>query len=136
MLIRQVRDDPRGWKLSRVVWVADRGFSSAENRRYPQHGGGHYILGEKLPRGSAEAAAALARQGRYQHVGENVRVKWVHLVTVTGWWRSLNLPDQAVRAAEIRDLMLDHLRSAIAGSDKLTRPCGPSYADRCPPSPA
>jgi hypothetical protein len=27
-LIRQVRDDLRQWSLSRVVWVADRGFSS------------------------------------------------------------------------------------------------------------
>ena len=27
-LIRQVKDDMRGWSLSRVVWVADRGFTS------------------------------------------------------------------------------------------------------------
>jgi hypothetical protein len=40
-LIRQVRDDLRDWKLSRVMWVADRGFTSAENRRYLQRGGGH-----------------------------------------------------------------------------------------------
>jgi len=65
-LIRQVRDDLRDWKLSRVVWVADRGFTSAENRRYLQRGGGHYILGEKLRPGSAEATASLSRQARYQ----------------------------------------------------------------------
>jgi uncharacterized protein (DUF2164 family) len=35
-LIRQVKDDLRAWRLARVVWVADRGFSSAENRRYLQ----------------------------------------------------------------------------------------------------
>jgi transposase len=33
-LIRQVRDDMRDWSLSKVIWVADRGFTSAENRRY------------------------------------------------------------------------------------------------------
>ena len=33
-LIRQVKDDMRDWCLSRVIWVADRGFTSAENRRY------------------------------------------------------------------------------------------------------
>ena len=33
-LIRQVKDDMRDWTLARVVWVADRGFTSAENRRY------------------------------------------------------------------------------------------------------
>ena len=39
-----------------------------ENRRYLRRGGGHYIIGEKLRSGSAEATAALSRQGRYQHV--------------------------------------------------------------------
>ena len=31
-LIRQVKDDLHTWRLGRVVWVADRGFASAENR--------------------------------------------------------------------------------------------------------
>ena len=33
----------RGWCLARVIWVADRGSTSAENRRYLRKGGGHYI---------------------------------------------------------------------------------------------
>ena len=33
-LIRQVKSDMRDWSLGRVIWVADRGFTSAENRRY------------------------------------------------------------------------------------------------------
>ena len=48
-LIRQAREDMRDWTLARVMWVADRGFSSAENRRELRRGGGHYIIGEKLP---------------------------------------------------------------------------------------
>ena len=67
-LIRQVKDDMRHWSLSRVIWVADRGFTSAENRRYLRKGGNHYIIGERLRSGSAEADAALSRQGRYQEV--------------------------------------------------------------------
>ena len=47
-LIRQVKDDMRHWSLSRVIWVADRGFTSAENRRWLRRGGNHYIIGEKL----------------------------------------------------------------------------------------
>ena len=78
-LIRQVKDDLREWKLSRVVWVADRGFQSAENRRYLQRCGGHYIIGEKLRSGSAEATAALSRQGRYSHVRDNLQVKEVRI---------------------------------------------------------
>ena len=63
----------RDWCLARVIWVADRGFTSAENRRYLRKGGGHYIIGEKLRSGSAEAAAALSRQGRYKDVAGNLQ---------------------------------------------------------------
>jgi hypothetical protein len=73
-LIRQVKDELREWKL-RVVWVADRGFQSAENRRYLQRAGGHYIIGEKLRGDSAEAKAALARQGRYRTVACNLQMQ-------------------------------------------------------------
>jgi hypothetical protein len=59
----------------RVVSVADRGFASAENRRFLRHGDEHYILGEKLHCGSAEARAALARAGRCHEVAGSLRVK-------------------------------------------------------------
>src|SRR2546423_1265620 len=57
-LIRQVKDDMRHWALSRVVWVADRGFASAENRRWLRRGGDHYNIGGKLRSRPAEAPAA------------------------------------------------------------------------------
>mgnify|MGYP003378241781 CR=1 FL=1 len=78
-LIRTVRDDLSDWQLNRVIWALDRGFTSAENRRYLQRGGGHYIVGEKLRGDSAEAAAALSRQGRYHTVSDNLRVKEVRV---------------------------------------------------------
>jgi hypothetical protein len=78
-LIRQVKDDLRDWTLGNVVWVADRGFTSKGNRRHLSAGGDGYILGEKLRSGSPEAAAAMARQGRYQDVTANVRVKEVNI---------------------------------------------------------
>jgi hypothetical protein len=37
-LIRQVKDDLRDCTLARVIWVADRGFASAENRRFLRRG--------------------------------------------------------------------------------------------------
>ena len=78
-IIRTVKDDLDGWNLRRLVWVADRGFASAANRAYLTRGGGHYIHAEKLRGTNAEAAAALARQGRYHTVAGNLRVKevWV-----------------------------------------------------------
>jgi hypothetical protein len=78
-LIRQVKAQMRDWNLGRVVWVADRGFTSAENRRFLQQAGGHYILGEKLRSGSAGATSALARQGRYATVADNLQVKEVNI---------------------------------------------------------
>jgi len=78
-LIRQVKGDMRDWCLSRVVWVAGRGFTSAANRRYLRKADGHYIIGEKLRSGSAEAAAALSRQGRYKDVAQNLKVKEVRI---------------------------------------------------------
>jgi len=61
------------------VWVADRGFASVANRAYLTRGGGHYIHAEKLRHTNTEAAAALARPGRYHDVADNLRVKevWV-----------------------------------------------------------
>src|SRR3954452_23710045 len=51
-LIRQAKADLRDWTLARVVWVGDRGFTSAANRRDLRAGGHGYILGEKLRSGS------------------------------------------------------------------------------------
>ena len=117
-LIRQVKDDMRDWSLSRVVWVADRGFTSAENRRYLRKGGSHYIIGEKLRSGSAEAGAALSRQGRYQDVAENLRVKEVRIAEDERFVICHN-PEGAERDAAIRARMIAQLKELIGGSDTL-----------------
>lgn len=121
-LIRQVKDDMRDWSLARIVWVADRGFTSAENRRYLQRAGGHYILGEKLRGGTPEADAALSRQGRYRHVADNLQVKEVRLHTDLADDRFVICfnPEAAVRDAAIRDRMVALLEAEIADTDKLS----------------
>lgn len=118
-LIRQVKDDLRDWSLARVVWVADRGFTSAENRRYLQRGAGGYILGEKLRSGTAEADAALARPGRYQEVAGNLRVKEVKISEHERFVVCHN-PEAAERDATVRSHLVECLRGLIAESDKLT----------------
>ena len=120
VLIRQVKDDLLAWKLGRVVWVTDRGFNSARNRRYLQRAGGHYITGEKLRGESAEAKAALARAGRYQVVAGNLEVKEVVLDAGTMRDRFIvcRNPDEATRDAAVRDRLLGGLEAAIAGSDE------------------
>lgn len=118
-LIRQVKDDLRAWKLSRVVWVTDTGFNSAENRRYLQRAGGHYITGEKLRGDSKEAQSALARQGRYRKVAGNLEIKEVVLDdgTMRDRFVICRNPEAAERDRNVRAQLLERLESAIAGND-------------------
>jgi transposase len=118
-LIRQVKTDMRDWCLARVVWVADRGFASAENRRFLQQGGGNFILGEKLRVGTADADAALARQGRYATVTDNLQVKEVHIGADDRFIICYN-PDAADRDAAVRERLLAQLADTIDGSDRLS----------------
>jgi hypothetical protein len=117
-LIRQVKDDMRDWTLSRIVWVADRGFSSQRNRRYLRQGDHAYIIGEKLRSDSPEIKAALSRQGRYTPIAENMRVKEVK-VSDTERFVICHNPDAATRDAHIRAQLLAQLEELIAGSDTL-----------------
>jgi hypothetical protein len=121
VIIRKVRDDLRGWNLSRVVWVLDRGFTSERNRRYLQRGGGHYIVGEKLRSDSKEANAALSRQGRYHTVAGNLRVKQVRIDDGTYRDRFVicHNPERAQRDQLVREQILDRLRQEIAAADRL-----------------
>ena len=120
-IIRKVRDDLRGWNLSRVIWVLDRGFTSERNRRYLQRGGGHYIVGEKLRSDSKEANAALARQGRYHTVAGNLRVKQVRIDDGTNRDRFVicHNPERADRDRVVREQILERLRQEIHTADGL-----------------
>jgi hypothetical protein len=119
-LIRQVRSDLRQWVLSKVIWVADRGFTSQENRRFLMQGGGGYIIGEKLRSGSPEVRAALSRQGRYKAVRDNLQVKEVRFGDDGDRFVICYNPDQAERDAAIRARLTAQLEELIDGSDALT----------------
>jgi Transposase DDE domain len=118
-LIRQVKHDLGDWTLARVVWVADRGFASAANRRYLRRGDHHYIIGERLRSGSAEATAALQRQGRYAEVADNLRVKEVKVSEAERFVICHN-PEASERDAHVRERLLAQLTELIAGSDQLS----------------
>jgi hypothetical protein len=118
-LIRQAKADLADWTLARIVWVGDRGFTSAANRRDLRAGGHGYILGEKLRSGSADAQAALARPGRYQAVADNLQVKEVKIRDDERFIVCFN-PETADRDAALRKVMVDKLEQLIAGSDTLS----------------
>ena len=72
-VMKQVHRDLSAWGQHPVLWVGDRGFASAENRRLLQSGGGHMLFGEKL-RGVTANAEALARPGRFATVTGDARL--------------------------------------------------------------
>ena len=119
-LIRQVKQDMRDWTLSKIIWVADRGFSSATNRRFLQQGAGGYIIGEKLRSDSPLVKAALSRQGRYQAVAGNLQVKEVRLPDAPDRLVICYNPDAARRDAAVRADLIAKLEHTIAASDQLT----------------
>jgi len=118
-IIRTVHDDLAGWKLNRVLWVADAGFDSVANRAYLQRGGGHYVLAEKLRSRSSEVRAVLARAGRYHTLANGLAVKEVRLGEGVRAERFVLCYDgeTAARDAKVRKNLLAYLEGKIAGSD-------------------
>jgi transposase len=75
--VEKVKSDLMGWKLSRCVWVMDRGMNSEDNRLVLQKAGGQYIIGEKLRDNQEVHKEVLAKRGRYQNIRENLEIKEV-----------------------------------------------------------
>ncbi len=127
-VIKEVKDDLAGWRLGRCVWVVDRGFSSDENLRYLTRAGGHWIAGEKMRDGSPDARAALARQGRYRTVRDNLRVKEIKLANpnaddadagVAKRFVVCHNPSEAERDRQERDEQLARIESELARIEVL-----------------
>jgi transposase len=113
-VLPEVKDGLRGWRLGRVVTVVDRGFSSDANLAYLTRAGGHWIAGERMRDGSADAAEALGRQGRYQQVRDNLRVKEVRLESTPGKrWIVCHNPAEAERDKATRDAAVARLEAEL-----------------------
>jgi len=75
--VEKVKEDLRGWRLGRCVFVGDAGMNSEENRRKLALGNGKYILASRMRAGDEVTKDVLARPGRYKPVRDNLRVKEV-----------------------------------------------------------
>jgi hypothetical protein len=112
-ILAEVRDDLRDWKLGRVITVVDRGFSSADNLAYLRRAGGHYIAGMRMRDGNPLVEQVLSRQGRYQHVKDNLRVKEVRLDATDVRFIVCHNPDQADRDAQQRDDAITRIQAEL-----------------------
>lgn len=75
--VAKVKEDLRGWKLGRCVFVGDAGMVSAANLRTLSLGGGKYIVCMPVTRGGEVSVEVVTRAGRYSEVAGNLRVKEV-----------------------------------------------------------
>jgi transposase len=113
-ILPEVKDDMRGWRLGRVITVVDRGFSSADNLAYLRRAGGHFIAGMRMRDGNPLVEQVLARQGRYQQVKENLRVKEVRLGADTDVrFVICHNPEQAERDRTQREDALTRLEAEL-----------------------
>ena len=113
-VLAEVRDDLRDWKLGRVITVVDRGFTSADNLAYLRRAGGHYIAGMRMRDGNPLVEQVLARQGRYQHVRDNLRVKEIRLEATDIRFVICHNPEQAQRDQSSRDEAITRIGAELA----------------------
>ena len=114
--VDKVKEDLRGWKLGRCIFVGDAGMSSEDNRRKLALGGGKYILGAKLRAGDEVTREVMTRAGRYHEVREGLRVKEV--IVGDGERRRRYVvghnPAEAVRQKQHRHHLVTDLEAQLA----------------------
>jgi transposase len=113
-VLAEVRDDMRDPKLGRVITVVDRGFSSADNLTYLRRAGGHYIAGMRMRDGNPLVDQVLARQGRYQQVRDNLRVKEVTINGHDVRFVICHNPDQSERDRQLRHDAITRIEAELA----------------------
>ena len=75
--VKKVREDLRGWKLGRALFVADSGMNSASNRDELARACGKYLLATRMGSVSEVKENVLTRPGRFRTVAENLQAKEV-----------------------------------------------------------
>ncbi len=114
--VQQVKEDLRGWRLGRCVFVGDAGMNSEDNRRELALGAGKYILASRMRAGDEVTTNVLARAGRYHKVRGNLRVKEV--IVGDGERRRRYVvchnPEQAKRQQQHRAQLVEKLEAELA----------------------
>src|SRR5579875_1359622 len=122
-VVEEVRRDLLGWKLGRVITVIDRGFTSEENLKTLQRGGGHFIAGVRMRSGQAATEEALSRPGRYRKVRENLEVKEVVVGDGEGRRRYILVknPKEAERDRQVRASILTELEAELERVHRMAK---------------
>lgn len=120
--VKKIRDDLRGWKLGRALFVADAGMNTEENRRELAKACGTYLMATRIGSVAEIHQEVLSRAGRYKEVAPNLRAKEV--IVGKGERRRRYIvcfnPEQAKREATHRNQVLRELEEEL-GSHKDRR---------------
>jgi hypothetical protein len=75
--VKKVREDLRGWKLGRALFVADSGNNSTTNRDELAKACGKYLLATRMASVSEIKEEVLTKPGRFKTIAENLQAKEV-----------------------------------------------------------
>ena len=75
--VKKVREDLRGWKLGRALFVADSGTNSAKNRDELARACGKYLLATRMGSVSEIKEDVLTKPGRFKTIAENLKAREV-----------------------------------------------------------
>jgi transposase len=75
--VAKVKQDLKGWKPGRALFVGDGGMNSEENRQMLARACGTYVLAVRAGSGSEVQEEVLSRPGRYRELSDNLRAKEV-----------------------------------------------------------
>ncbi|HEX8933277.1 MAG TPA: IS1634 family transposase [Pseudonocardiaceae bacterium] len=117
--IHHLKDDLRGWRLNRCVFVGDSGMFSEAHRQRLSRALGRYILAVPMRKVTEVQLEVLTRAGRYHDVAPNLRVKEVYVGTGERRRRYVvcHNPDEAAREHAHRERLLELVRAELAALD-------------------
>src|SRR4029453_19292896 len=75
--VAHAKEDRKGWKLRRCVFVGNAGMGSQDNLDRLSKSGGKYIVCMPMRRGDEVTHDVLQRPGRFQQVADTLRIKEV-----------------------------------------------------------
>ncbi len=126
--VAKVKEDLKGWQLTRCLFVGDAGMVSEANFQSLAKGGGKYLMAMSMRRGDEVTEAVLTRPGRYRLVTANLRVKEV--VVGEGERRRRYAvcfnPEEAKRQKAHRDELVKELEAELASLSD----CGEGHTKR------
>lgn len=115
--VKKVREDLRGWKLGRALFVADSGMNSSTNRDELARACGKYLLATRMASVSEIKEEVLTRPGRFRTISENLQAK--EIVVGDGELRRRYIlchnPREAERERKHREQVVKELEEELKG---------------------